>query len=81
MWADVNEKANDWPLSETKRHHRPSLKNIVLKVGLALLLTAALFHRPIAYCIRRVTAHCSRTWSVEQRAHRILKATPLIGET
>ena len=58
---------------------RPNFRKLALCVSLALA-TVGLLYKPAFGHYQRIYQHsCSKTLSVEERAHKILSATPLIG--
>jgi membrane dipeptidase len=60
--------------------HRPNLKKLALGASLALA-TIGLLYKPAFSHYQRISQHsCSKTLTVEERAHKILSTTPLIGK-
>lgn len=60
---------------------RPNLKKLAAGVSLALA-TIGLLYKPALGHYQRVYQHsCSKTLTVDERAHKILSATPLIGNS
>lgn len=77
-WESVERGDESKALSPSGRSPKVSPTKLIATVVL-FLVALNFLQKPIAECYQRVSDHVCGPRSMEERAHRVLKTTPLIG--